>query len=153
MSSKTSVETNAKPARTQKAARARPTQAGGEPESIGKAHAAPTSRGAAVAPQSAATGTAGSERALDGEREGGPRYGGGAWGVADERGDARYGHARNDDGETAQATSLNAEAAPGELAATPDAELAAAAADIEGSGQHAGMGHGEKPRKTKSEKR
>ncbi len=76
-SSKTSVETNAKPARTQQAAPARPTQVGGEPESIGKAHAAPTSRGAA-ATQSAATGTAGSERALDEEREGGPRYGGGA---------------------------------------------------------------------------
>jgi hypothetical protein len=37
------------------------------------------------------------ERARDEKREGGPRYGGGPWEVADERGEQRYGHARNDD--------------------------------------------------------
>src|SRR6187402_2725315 len=40
----------------------------------------------------------GSERARDEQREeGGPRYGGEAWRVADERGDNRFGKARNDD--------------------------------------------------------
>ena len=40
----------------------------------------------------------GSERARDEQREeGGPRYGGESWQVADERGDNRFGKARNDD--------------------------------------------------------
>jgi hypothetical protein len=78
------------------------------------------------------------ERKRDEERdEGGPRYGGEAWKVADERGDDRYGHARNDDAE------------PSELVkADPDVEDADGS--VESSGEQAGIGRGEKPRKPKA---
>jgi hypothetical protein len=57
--------------------------------------------------------------------------------VADERGDDRYGHARNDDAE------------PSELVkADPDVEDADGS--VESSGEQAGIGRGEKPRKPKA---
>ena len=151
---KTKAASNAKPARTTNAAPPRATQAGHASEGLGKAHATPPSKRDVRPPDdTATTGNAGSERALDEAREGGPRYGGGDWDVADERGELRYGHARNDDGETAQATSLDADAEPGERTDDPDLQLDEPTGDIEASGQHAGMGRGEKPRKTKSEER
>ena len=77
------------------------------------------------------------ERKRDEEREGGPRYGGEAWEVADERGDNRFGHARNDDAE------------PSELVKA-DPDIAEADENIESSGEQAGIGRGEKPRKPKA---
>lgn len=77
------------------------------------------------------------ERKRDEAREGGPRYGGEAWEVADERGDNRFGHARNDDAE------------PSELVKA-DPEVAEADENVESSGQQAGIGRGEKPRKPKA---
>ena len=77
------------------------------------------------------------ERKRDEQREGGPRYGGEAWDVADERGENRYGHARNDDAE------------PSELA-KQDPDVARADENVESSGEQAGIGRGEKPRKPKA---
>jgi hypothetical protein len=77
------------------------------------------------------------ERKRDEEREGGPRYGGEAWEVADERGDNRFGHARNDDAE------------PSELVKT-DPDIAEADENVESGGEQAGFGRGEKPRKPKA---
>jgi hypothetical protein len=93
------------------------------------------------------------ERARDEQRDdAGPQYGGGSWDDADRRGDARFGHARNDDADPS-------ELAPGEAknddndapnAADPELAAAEANAEIESGGQRAGMGRGEKPRKPKS---
>jgi len=94
----------------------------------------------------------GTERARDEAREGGgPRYGGGPWRVADERGERRFGHARNDDAdpsELARGEAENDDESPS--AADPDLAAAEAAGQIESSGQHAGIGRGEKPRKPRS---
>lgn len=76
------------------------------------------------------------ERKRDEQREGGPRYGGEAWEVADERGENRFGHARNDDAE------------PSELV-KQDPDVANADENIESGGEQAGHGRGEKPRKGK----
>jgi hypothetical protein len=77
------------------------------------------------------------ERARDEQREGGPRYGGGAWEVADERGDRRFGHARNDE-------AALTESEPDENT-RPEAEDQGS---IESGGQRAGIGRPEKPRHT-----
>lgn len=118
-----------------------------EPEEIGKAHGD------------------GSERARDEQRqEGGPRYGGGPWEVADERGaDERFGHARNDDANPSELTAGKDDededdASPGDddglqpdvAAEDDDATKRTAATDeggTENGGQGEGMGRGEKPRK------
>lgn len=112
----------------------------------------------------------GSERSLDEQRvSGGPRYGGEAWKVADERGDNRFGKARNDDADPSEVVRAGedpeAEVEPGhdenlaaEMNAATMGEMArpTAAAPvpdnevIESGGTVAGMGRGEKPRKPKA---
>lgn len=95
----------------------------------------------------------GTERARDERRSGGgPRYGGGPWKVADERGDRRFGHARIDDSDPSELAARAAENDDDESPSAADPELAAAeaAGEIESGGQRAGMGRGEKPRKPKS---
>jgi hypothetical protein len=94
----------------------------------------------------------GTERARDEQRdEPTPRYGGGPWSVADERGDARFGHARNDDADPSELAPREAEN-DDESPSAADPELAAAeaAGEIESGGERAGMRRGEKPRKNKS---
>lgn len=95
----------------------------------------------------------GTERARDEQREDvGPAYGGELWNVADERGDRRFGHARNDD---ANPLELLKEGQgrndDDESPIAADDELAAAEGDssIESGGQRAGMGRGDRPRKPK----
>ena len=95
----------------------------------------------------------GSERGRDQMRqEGGPRYGGGAWEVADERGDQRFGHARNDDADPSELAPGEANNDDNESPSAADPELARAEdnAEIESGGQREGMGRGEQPRKPKS---
>ena len=95
----------------------------------------------------------GTERARDQQRQGGgPRYGGGAWNVADERGDRRFGHARNDDADPSELAPGAADNDDDESPSAADPELAAAEAnaEIESGGQRAGFGRGEEPRKSKS---
>jgi hypothetical protein len=97
----------------------------------------------------------GTERARDEKRpDGGPRYGGGPWEVADERGDRRFGHARNDDADPSELAAREAENDDDESPSAADPELAAAeaAGEIESGGQRAGMGRGEKPRELKARK-
>jgi hypothetical protein len=92
------------------------------------------------------------ERVRDEAREGGgPRYGGGPWRVADERGDQRFGHARNDDADPSELARGEAENDDDESPTAVDPDLAAAeqAGEIESGGQRAGMSRGEKPRKPK----
>ncbi|TMQ07840.1 MAG: hypothetical protein E6J90_27780 [Deltaproteobacteria bacterium] len=94
----------------------------------------------------------GTERARDEQRQdGGPRYGGGPWKVADERGDRRFGHARNDDADLSELAPGEAENDDNDSPSAADPELAAAEAsgEIESGGQRAGMRRGEKPRKAK----
>lgn len=70
----------------------------------------------------------GSERDLDEQRTShGPQYEGADWKAADADKDVRIGHAHKTDAE-------------------PDLT----AAEVASGGEHAGMGRGEKPRKTKS---
>ena len=111
----------------------------------------------------------GSERVRDEHRsDGGPRYGGEAWKVADERGGNRFGKARNDDAEPSEVVragedpeaeveeghdeNLDAEAKfadeTGEMSRSTSS-----ADDVETGGEIAGMGRGEKPRKAKSRSR
>jgi hypothetical protein len=110
------------------------------------------------------SGAPGSERARDEKRRGGPRYGGGPWEVADERGDRRFGHARNDDADPSELAAHEADADdnastsaadPERADADAEAEVAPeaseASSEIESSGQRAGMRRGDKPRKLKSE--
>lgn len=116
----------------------------------------------------------GSERARDEKREGGPRYGGEAWKVADERGHDRFGKARNDDSDPLQLITRDEEAKEDDVEGTAsapaehqtlaqakeedeitfaDLQRATGDADIphvESGGDMAGMGRGEKPRKLKS---
>ena len=102
------------------------------------------------APASIASGRPGTERARDEQREGGgPRYAGGAWQVADERGDLRFGHARTDDADPSELAPGEADNDDNESPSAADPELAKAEQDreIESGGQHAGMYRGEKPRK------
>ena len=98
----------------------------------------------------------GTERARDERRpDGGPAYGGGPWEVADERGDRRFGHARNDDADLSESAPREARNDDDEAVNAADPELAAAedAREIESGGQRAGMRRGEKPRKPKSMER
>jgi hypothetical protein len=94
----------------------------------------------------------GTERARDEAREGGgPRYGGGEWSVADERGDRRFGHARNDDADPSELAPGEAENDDNDSPSAADPELAEAeaAGEIESGGQREGIGRPEKPRKPK----
>src|SRR5207237_5366760 len=69
----------------------------------------------------------GTERARDEAREGGgPRYGGEAWEVADERGENRFGHARNDDADPSELAPGQAENDDNDSPSAADPELAAA---------------------------
>lgn len=73
----------------------------------------------------------GSEIAADAERDDdNPKYGGKSWDVAEERGEQRFGVARNDDGGT-------------------ELDNVDQVTEGESSGQRASMGRGEKPRKPK----
>lgn len=95
----------------------------------------------------------GSERARDEKREDvGPRYGGGAWQAADERRKLRFGHARNDDADPSELASADADNADGEspTGVDPELEAAEASGEIQGSSEHAGMGHGDHPRESKT---
>lgn len=83
------------------------------------------------------------ERARDEQREGGPRYGGGPWEVADERGEQRYGHARNDD---AALTELDDEAMATEEADEENEE----AGVTEASRETIGIRRPIKPRRAKN---
>lgn len=95
----------------------------------------------------------GTERARDEQRtDRGPVYGGEDWSVADERGDNRFGRARNDDadplelvkeGQGQNDDDTSPSAADSELAEAEDNR------EIESGGERAGMGRGEKPRKPK----
>ncbi len=76
------------------------------------------------------------ERKRDEARDGGPRYGGEAWEVADERGENRFGNARNDDAD------------PSALVKA-DPDVTDADGSVESGGEQAGVGRGEKPRKGK----
>ncbi len=115
-----------------------------EPEEIGKPHGD------------------GSERSRDEQRQdGGPRYGGGPWEVADERGaNERFGHARNDDADPSEVTAgkqvIDDDEWPRhdrpqtDAAEEDDDAVKRTAATDQGSeeaGQREGMGRGEKPRK------
>jgi hypothetical protein len=94
----------------------------------------------------------GTERARDERREGGPRYGGGAWPVADERGDRRFGHARNDDANPSELAPVDADNDDDDSPTGTDPELLAAevAGAIAGSSVHSGMGRGDHPRAARS---
>lgn len=111
----------------------------------------------------AATGQpSGSERARDEQREeGGPRYGGEAWKVADERGEDRYGKARNDDANPLELVKPGQQDEDEEGQATAAADVTSgdaqegassdqSPASVESGGETAGMGRGEKPRKPKA---
>ena len=120
-----------------------------EPDEIGKPHAQPAG-----------------ERARDEQREaGGPRYGGEGWEVSDERGDRRFGNARNDDADPSELAKgkgavdddewPGADASPqtnasGESAEVADATAASDRGEAESGGQRAGFGRGEKPMKAKA---
>jgi hypothetical protein len=98
----------------------------------------------------------GSERTRDEQRgDAGPQYGGGSWREADRRGDARFGHARNDDADPSELAPREAENDDNDAPNAADPELAAAeeTGEIESGGQHAGMGRGEKPRKPKAQEK
>ena len=109
----------------------------------------------------------GSERARDEQRsDGGPRYGGEAWEVADKRGDDRFGKARNDDAEPSEVVRAsedpeaeleeghdeNLDAEAKFAAETGEMSRSTSSGDevVESGGEMAGMGRGEKPRKPKS---
>ncbi len=105
------------------------------------------------------------ERARDEQRKGGPRYGGGAWKVADERAGRRFGHARNDDADPSELSkgmhsvdddewpgddaSLRT-GASGESAVIAERVAAADTGEAESGGQRAGFGRGEKPSKPRA---
>jgi hypothetical protein len=98
----------------------------------------------------------GSERARDEQRDhAGPQYGGGPWQEADERGDNRFGHARNDDADPSELAPREAENDDNDAPSAADPDLAAAEekGEIESGGQREGMGRGEKPRKSKQEEK
>lgn len=85
----------------------------------------------------------GTERYRDEQRQDrGPTYGGEDWDKADERGDDRFGHARNDDANPLELVKSDAEI---------DGEpFEADAPNAESGGEQAGIGRGEKPRKEAS---
>ncbi len=76
------------------------------------------------------------ERKRDEDRDdAGAQYGGGSWGVADKRGDKRFGEARNDDADPSTLTQ-------------DDKDARLAKGESESGGERAGMGRGEAPRKS-----
>ncbi len=78
--------------------------------------------------------TAAGERKRDEQRdEAGPAYGGEAWKVADQRGDQRFGKARNDDADPSTMVKK-------------DPDIKDADPEVESGAEHAGFGRGEKPR-------
>jgi hypothetical protein len=94
----------------------------------------------------------GSERHRDEARKGGgPRYGGEGWAVADERGDRRFGHARNDDSNPSELKPGEAENDDNEAVNATDPDLADAGQEreMESGAQHEGMHRGSKPGKSK----
>jgi len=123
-----------------------------EPDEIGKPHGKPALDG--------------SELGRDKQRtEGGPRYGGGPWAVAEARGDNRFGHARNDDANPSELSAgkgaVDDDEWPGHDASlqtgasgeSEDVAERTAAEDTgatEASPQRAGINRGEKPRKSAS---
>ena len=95
----------------------------------------------------------GTERARDEQRTtGGPRYGGQPWGVADERGTQRFGHARNDDADPSELAPNDADHRDDDSPSgnDPAVVVAEVAGEIAGSAEHAGMGRGDQPRKSRS---
>jgi hypothetical protein len=104
------------------------------------------------------------ERARDEQRPaGGPRYGGRAWTIADERGERRFGHARNDDADPSELErgSVDDDGWPGDdanVASAPTGESPelAEAVQAEDTGrtergaERAGHGRGELPRKPRT---
>jgi hypothetical protein len=91
------------------------------------------------------------ERARDEARNGGPRYGGEPWSVADERGDRRFGHARIDDADPSELAPAEVDYVVDERPTAGDPELAAAeaAAEIASGGEREGIGRTSRPRKPK----
>lgn len=137
---------NAKNAKSTKSTKQGKSTGAGKPANAGKPSTARPARPAKP----------GTERARDEARQdGGPRYGGGPWGTADERGDRRFGHARVDDADPSELAPGEAENDDDDVPSAADPELADAEAtgEIESGGQHAGMRRGEKPRKVKSQAR
>jgi hypothetical protein len=125
----------------------------GKAMSDGSRHAATRRRAAAADPASARKGRPGTERGRDEQRDDPtPRYGGGPWSVADERGDARFGHARNDAADPSELAPREAETDDDGSPSAAEPELAAAepAGEIESGGERAGMHRGEEPRKHRS---
>ncbi len=96
----------------------------------------------------------GSERHRDEQREDrGPTYGGEDWDVADERGEDRFGKARNDDADPLELVKQGeGDDDDDESPTVADDELDEAEdnAEIESGGERAGMGRGDQPRKPKS---
>ena len=93
--------------------------------------------------------TTGSERTRDEQRpDTGPRYGGEPWKAADARGDARFGHARNDDANPSELAPADADEGDDDSPTGVDPELLAAEVSgaIEGSAEHGGMGRTKHPR-------
>jgi hypothetical protein len=92
------------------------------------------------------------ERKRDEEREDDkPKFGGVQWEVADERGeDERFGKARNEEPPDAMRDSTSIAEEPPRLDESRRAEQAGGDVNVESSGQRAGIGRGEKPRKPKS---
>ena len=66
--------------------------------------------------------------------DGGPTYGGEGWDAADQRGDQRYGKARNDDAD------------PSTLVKAGEDADNVADTEIESGGEQEGMGHRQAPR-------
>lgn len=96
---------------------------------------------------------AGTERARDEQRSTKtPRYGGTTWQVADERGDKRFGHARNDDADPSELKPGAADSAADESLGSTEPDLAATgdAGEVVSGGEISGMRRGEKPRKAKT---
>jgi hypothetical protein len=94
----------------------------------------------------------GTERHRDEQRtDGGPAYGGEDWKVADERGENRFGHARNDDADPSELKPGESEDDDTQAVSADEPEPADAEQNrsADSSGQQAGMGRGEKPRKDK----
>ena len=131
-----------------------------DPEEIGKTHSTNTDSNEQYPSRP------GTERARDEQREDrGPTYGGDDWKVADERGDRRFGHARNDDSDPSELSkgmhAVDDDEWPGNDASVqtdatgedPDVASRARASDdgeTENGGQRAGFGRGEKPTKAKA---
>lgn len=87
----------------------------------------------------------GTERARDEQRKaGGPRYGGQPWQAADERGEQRFGHVRNDDANPSELVPASADL--GDDDSPTDGDAAEAPGELVGSSEHAGMGRGDHPR-------